>query len=606
MMVRGLGLIILSMILFGAVFAQEQQPLQKVTLQLKWKHQFQFAGYYAAIEKGFYKEAGLEVELKEAQSGIEPASEVFKGNADFGITTADILILRSEGYKGVLLASIFQHSAQILIAARSSGIDHVQQLVDKRIAMEPHAADLITYMNDEGVSLNEVELYSHSFDVSSLLNGEVDAMTAYISDEPYLLNQEGFEHIIIDPRMGGIDFYGDVLFTTEEMVEQNPDLVQKFTEASLKGWQYAMENPEEITNVIYGKYSKRHSKEHLLFEAQKMQRLIMADVVEIGYSNPGRWQRILEIYKEQNMLASAITLDGLFLSDYVNTPNSFPWKLLYIFGISLVVVASATLFYYNTARRLKTEMAKRYDAQERLIESEKMLRESNAAKDKFFSILAHDLRNPFSAIMGLTDLMILDAKEEENTENLENLKIVKEASIQVLELLNNLLIWSRTQVGNIEYTPEVFDLSEQIKKNIAVVSSQAAHKNISIDAELSKEIPAFCDRNMFSTIMLNLLTNAIKFTPEKGRVTVGVNATKEEIKIFVKDNGIGMREEDLGKLFMIETKYTREGTNSEKGSGLGLLLCKEFIEMHKGRIWAESEFGKGSTFHITLPRFNTY
>lgn len=596
----------MSIILLSPVSAQVQESLQKVTLQLKWKHQFQFAGYYAAIEKGFYEEAGLEVQLKEAETGKEPASEVFKGTADFGITTSDILILRSEGYDGVLMASIFQHSAQILVAAKNSGIDHVQQLIGKKIALEPHAADLITYMSDEGVSLTEVELYDHSFDVSSLLYGEVDAMTAYLTDEPYLLNQEGFDHIIIDPRMGGVDFYGDVLFTTEKLVAEDPDLVERFTQASLRGWQYAMENPEELTNVIFEKYSKRHSKEHLLFEAEKMQRLVMADVVEIGYSNPGRWERILEIYKEQKMLASPITLDGLFYTDYVDNPGPFPWKLIYIFGISLIVIASATVFYYNTARRLKTEMGKRYDAQERLIESEKMLRESNAAKDKFFSILAHDLRNPFSAITGLTDLMILDAQEEGNSENLENLNIVREASVQVSELLNNLLIWSRTQVGNIEYTPEVFDLPEQIQKNIAVVSSQAAHKNITIETDLLKEAPVFCDKNMISTIMLNLLTNAIKFTPEKGQVIVGMKASKDSLDLFVKDTGVGIREEDIGKLFSIETKYSRAGTNSEKGSGLGLLLCKEFIDMHKGRIWVESEYGKGSTFRITLPRFNTH
>lgn len=600
-----MGLVI-SLVFGSPVLAQQEEALQEITLQLKWKHQFQFAGYYAAVEKGFYKEAGLEVELKEAQSGIEPAAEVFKGNADFGITTADLLILRSEGKKGVLLASIFQHSAQILVASKDSGIDHVQQLIGKRIALEPHAADLITYMSDEGVGLDEVELYDHSFDVSSLLDGKVDALTAYITDEPFSLTQEGFEHIIIDPRMGGVDFYGDVLFTTEQMVEQNPELVEEFTEASLKGWQYAMNNPEEITDLILEKYSKRHSKEHLMFEAERMKRLIMMDVVEIGYSNPGRWQRILEIYKEQDMLASPITLEGFFYSDYVDNPTPFPWKLFIIFGISLILVASATLFYYNTAKRLQSEMGKRYDAQERLIESEKMLRESNAAKDKFFSILAHDLRNPFSAIMGLTDLMIMDAKEQENSENLENLKIVKEASVQVSELLNNLLIWSRTQVGNIEYTPEVFDLPEQIKKNIAVVSSQAAHKSIKIETDLSKEAPVFCDKNMISTIMLNLLTNAIKFTPEQGNVLVGIKPSKDEIEIFVKDNGVGIKEEDIGKLFMIETKYSRAGTNSEKGSGLGLLLCKEFIDMHKGRIWVESEYGKGSTFRITLPRFNTH
>ncbi len=585
---------------------KHQEPAQKVTLQLKWKHQFQFAGYYAAIEKGFYKDLGIDVTLIEASEDFEPAEAVFDGNAEFGIATSDIIILRSQGKDAVLLASIFQHSPQILIAAKSSGIENTQGLFGKRVALEPHTADIITYMRDEGVSLNEINRFSHSYGIEQLINGEVDAMTAYKSDEPFLLTQTGFDYIIIDPSMGGIDFYGDILFTTEELIKQDPVLVENFRKASLKGWEYALKNSGEIIDLIYSKYTQRHTKEHLEFEARRMQLLIMPDVVEIGYSNPERWKRILEIYDEQNMLQSKLSIDGLFYSDYVEYEALFPWKLIIVLSSLIILIASISIFYYNTSRRLKTESYKRLEIQQELMKSETNLKEANATKDQFYSIIAHDLRNPLSVILGFTELIIMDEKNKNKEENREFLIIIKETILHTANLLNNLLTWSRSQLGDIEFRPEVYRLTQLINDNIAFVKGQATQKNITIHSHIVPECTIFGDVNMVNTIIRNLLSNAIKFTPDSGEVNIKADMTATFCEVSISDNGIGISPSDQSNLFDSATKFTSEGTNAEKGTGLGFLLSKEFIEKHGGSIFVKSELGKGSTFTFTLPRFNNF
>jgi signal transduction histidine kinase/ligand-binding sensor domain-containing protein len=228
------------------------------------------------------------------------------------------------------------------------------------------------------------------------------------------------------------------------------------------------------------------------------------------------------------------------------------------------------------------------------------LKKLNATKDKFLSIIAHDLRNPFNTILGLSDILLLDFQKFEVEKVKYYLSNIKEASSQAFELLQNLLIWARSQTGGIEFNPGPNGLMARVVENIELVASQAAKKNIRVTSGLEKEIQVNCDRNMIDTIIRNLLTNAIKFTPQGG--TVLVNATEKEnhVEISVKDTGVGIDKNHLGKIFKVETKHTTKGTDKERGTGLGLVLCKEFVERHGGVIWVESEPGVGSEFKFTL------
>ena len=360
---------VLFTILILSNLVEAKQPVN-VTLQLKWKHQFQFAGYYAAIEKGFFKDVGIQVTLIEAVEGQNPSENVFKGKAEFGVCASDILLMRSQNKPAVVLTTVFQHSPQILLASMKSDIQHIQNLVGKRIAMEPNAADIIAFMKDEGVPPDKCIIDNHTFDVNKLLKGEIDAISAYSTDEPYLLKEANFDFTIISPSMGGIDFYGDVLFTTETFIKKNPVLVDNFRKASLKGWKYAMDNPDEIVELIYGNYSKRHTKEHLKFEAFQMKNLVMADVVEIGYTNRGRWNSISDIYKKLNMIGPSFMTDGLLYSDYLKPKLIFQWKLIEIFLLIVFIVGLIGWFFYKTTVRLKKEIKHRMITETELHESE--------------------------------------------------------------------------------------------------------------------------------------------------------------------------------------------------------------------------------------------
>ncbi|MCX6278155.1 MAG: ATP-binding protein [Bacteroidetes bacterium] len=229
------------------------------------------------------------------------------------------------------------------------------------------------------------------------------------------------------------------------------------------------------------------------------------------------------------------------------------------------------------------------------------LKALNETKDKFFSIIAHDLRNPFNSIIGLTDIVLGNLLGSGQEKTRKTVSDIREASRHAFDLLQNLLIWARSQTGNLEFQPALFDLMERIEDNIELVRGQATRKNILLISEVENPVPVYGDSQMINTIMRNLLTNAIKFTPKEGRVSVTVEQHEGFIVISVCDNGIGVTPEIREKIFRLESKYTHKGTDMERGTGLGLILCKEFAEKHGGTILVESEPGKGSCFMVRLP-----
>lgn len=229
------------------------------------------------------------------------------------------------------------------------------------------------------------------------------------------------------------------------------------------------------------------------------------------------------------------------------------------------------------------------------------LKELNATKDKFFSIIAHDLKNPFNTLLGFTELL-LDNLEEYSTEKLtEFIGILHDTAKQSYALLENLLEWSRAQTGRLEMNPEMVNLHELVNENISLLKNHATKKSIQLQNNINPLIKVFCDENMIRTVIRNLISNAIKYTKEQGKINCECQLSDKKAECSIIDSGIGIKPENLNKLFRIDINYTTAGTAQETGTGLGLILCKEFITKNKGEIWAESEFGKGSTFKFTLP-----
>jgi two-component system sensor histidine kinase/response regulator len=229
------------------------------------------------------------------------------------------------------------------------------------------------------------------------------------------------------------------------------------------------------------------------------------------------------------------------------------------------------------------------------------LKELNATKDKFFSIIAHDLKNPFNTMMGFTELL-LDNLPDYTLEKLtEFIGILHETAKQSYALLENLLEWSRTQTGSLQMNPESIDLYTVAEENISLLTNLATKKKIILNNDLQPKSVVYADSNMVRTVIRNLISNAVKYTREGGSITIDAGLKEGFYEVSVADTGIGIKPENLQKLFRIDINYSTRGTADESGTGLGLILCREFISKSGGKIWVESEYGKGSTFKFTLP-----
>lgn len=246
------------------------------------------------------------------------------------------------------------------------------------------------------------------------------------------------------------------------------------------------------------------------------------------------------------------------------------------------------------------ELCKRTE-EEMKLKNEKLLK-LNAEKDKIFSIIAHDLRSPFNSLLGLTQIMVEELPNLTKDEIRKIAVSMRNSATNLFHLLENLLYWARMQQGLIPSSPESVRLRPIVDEGIAIVLESAQNKGIEIAYDIPDDIEVFADNRMLQTVIRNLVSNAVKFTPKAGNVSLSAKATDDKsIEISIKDSGIGMSSAIIDKLFQLDIQINRKGTEGEPSTGLGLLLCKEFIEKLGGKIWVESEEGKGSVFYFTIP-----
>lgn len=273
------------------------------------------------------------------------------------------------------------------------------------------------------------------------------------------------------------------------------------------------------------------------------------------------------------------------------------WVYLEAFGTNQLnnpSVRSVVLNVRDITERKKTE--------QELRESRKRLKELNATKDRFLSIIGHDLKSPVNNIQGLSDLMLEQLKSGDYDGMQEYTRMINRSSKKVIDLLSNLLTWAQSQTGSITYQPESVNLKELVDSAIDLVRDSAIRKSINLKNQVQENTKLSADPVMMELILRNLISNGIKFTPENGDVKISASENPDKTTIFIQDTGVGIPQEDMKKLFRLEYNYTTKGTQKEAGTGLGLLLCKEFIGLHGGEIWVESKVGEGSTFSFTIPK----
>jgi class 3 adenylate cyclase/ABC-type nitrate/sulfonate/bicarbonate transport system substrate-binding protein len=326
--------------------------LDQVSLQLKWKHQFQFAGYYAAQEQGFYRDAGLDVTIREGGPGIDVAEDVASGKANFGACSASVLREWTAGRQLVVLAAIFQRSPAIILVVRRADISSVSDLRGRILMDTPGSDEVAAMLKREGVDYAALPRADHQGNPRDLLAGRADAMVAYSTNEPYILEQLGAAYRTFSPRDYDIDFYGDNLCTSEAEAKAHPGRTAAFRAASLKGWAYALAHKEATVDLILGQYSKSKSRDALLFEAARTELLVGRDPGHIGDQDSARWQRIAATYRKLGLLNDDTLPAALIWHNNEDSPGQWLSPLLpAAFLLTLVaLVAYRSRYALRSAR----------------------------------------------------------------------------------------------------------------------------------------------------------------------------------------------------------------------------------------------------------------
>jgi signal transduction histidine kinase len=571
----------------GVVRAGETAPvneLDHVRLQLKWQHQFQFAGYYAAVKQGYYREAGLDVELIEAKPGVDAVHVVLGGKAEFGVGTSDLILLRSKGEPVVVLASIFQHSPLVLLARRGFGVDDLHDLHDKPVMIEPGSAELFAYFRNEGVDPAKLKIEHHTFDVKDLLSGRVAGMSAYQTDEPFLLKRAGVDYLTFTPRAGGIDFYGDNLFTTEEQIRSHPDRVKAFRAASLRGWDYALANPAAMIDVILRDYHRGKDREQLEFEAEQIIQLMHPGLIETGHMNPGRWLHMVKTYDDFGMLTKPVILGDL-LYDASGKPD-IRWLYWSLGGLG--VVALGLLGWMLPLLRLNAQLRLAKENAETI----------NVAKSRYLAFISHEIRTPLNGIVGVVHLLRDEGLTRAQS---ELVALIEQCADSLLKLINGLLDQAQIESGRVKI--EILPLPARtfVAEICELFSAPAKVKGLSLRYTVEDTVPQtiLTDGLRLRQILSNLLSNAVKFT-DAGGVELHVSAKGERVWFRVSDTGIGLTDEQAQRLFMPYIQADASIARRYGGTGLGLAISRDLARLLGGDITVESRRGSGAVFIVEI------
>jgi len=350
-------LTLFSIFWHSPINASDSKPLENVSVQLKWFYQFQFAGILVAKEKGFYKDVGLNVTVKERDPSKNNILQVINGESEYGVADSVILRYRAEGYKIRVFAAIFQHNAMVFLSKKGSGILSPYDMKGKLISYQQGVDDSIftSLLKFANLTKKDVKIIPKDFTQMNFIKGEVDIIDAYISNEPYWLKKKyNIDVNVIDPKRYGIDFYGDLLFTTQEEINKHPERVAAFKKATLKGWAYALNHSKEAINIILSKYNTRGLKyDKLLYEAKITKRLISSKFIPLGDVKKTRFQRVADVYegKKLNKKNLKKAVDNLIYDPHAKVDFLSKYKNQILIGV--IILFSLILFLYFHNIRIK-------------------------------------------------------------------------------------------------------------------------------------------------------------------------------------------------------------------------------------------------------------
>jgi len=602
---------------------------KKISLQLTWLHQFQFAGYYMAKEMGYYDDIGIDLEIKEYTYETKITDAVVNKEVDFAVGRSSIIIDKINGQDIVALGAIFQSNPLMLLVREDSGITSIEDFKNKKIMIanvSQYRASIIAMLNANGIATRDVELIPHSFDINDLINNKVDAMASYLSNEPLTMDDRNIEYRVFHPKDYGFDFYGDILFTTSSFIKENPKLTRKFYEASIKGWKYAFNNIIKTSEVIYQKYNTQNkSFINYVKEGEILKKMTYVPVEgeqgdlishpSLGLLQKDKLEEIVGVYKVMGLVYKDLNTKE-FIYEF-NHPKMLGFHLskqeIY-FGSLFALMFLFVVFYSNKKKKwlmTKNELEEILESQRRELNKNNrllMVQSKLAAVGEMLSNIAHQWRQPLSSITSNMSHLQIRAEIDEH--------ISKEILFASIHSVNNQCRYLsetiddfRSFFDNHSSNIGLFDIKDAIEKTQNLTKDSYRFNNINIITDLDN-CNIVDNQNTFIQSMLNIFNNTkdafvLKNISEEDRFFfITMNIVSNTVVIRFTDSAGGIDEDILDCVF--EPYFTTK--HKAKGTGLGLYMTHQIIVNHlKGIIIVsnkefdyENKKYKGAEFTITI------
>ncbi len=585
--------------------ALAKDALQKVRLQLQYLHQFQFAGFYVAEARGLYRKAGLEVEIKELTPGQSVTDKVLAGEAEFGVSDTELLQERLRGKPLVALGVVFQNSAYCMVTLGSSQILSLADLRGKRVGVPTGRGGSLFRASFQaaGIPLSSMEVSEPGWGMGPLLSGELDAKVGYSTDSSWELREAGKLFHIIYPLDYGIDFYGDTLFTREALIESNPELVERFRQASFEGWKLAFEDVDATIDLILPFASvqeRKITRDRLRHEASVMRHLILPNLVEWGSMKEERWHRMADTLMSLDSSLKPDNFKGFVYQTAEQRKKVLERGIQLVAGFLLLMLVLSALWIYQLRRAVgqKTQALSESERLARLSSEE--AKAANEAKSMFLAGVSHEFRTPLTAICGFADLLSGTALNEQQQSWLQ---VLRARAQDLLQLVNQLLQLIEADVQSHKPHSDALVLRDELPSLLKTFLDSDTQQRFTLS--IAEEVPEQVSLPplVLRQILLNLIQNAKKYGPSDGTIALKCSLEcsadqKKNLILEVRDEGPGIPEELSTRLF---EPFSRGKSVGGASSGLGLSICRKLLTASGGEIWYRNHQPHGCSFFVRIP-----
>ena len=586
------------------------KDLTKVTIQLSWFDQFQFAGYYMAKEQGFYKDAGLDVQILPFSLGMNIPKMVNDGDVDFAIGRENLILEKAKYPKIIALAAIFQATPLVLLTTKDSGIDSFNKFENKKLMRtkdDGSEVSIKAMLASSKIDVKSIAQVEHSHNIYDLIDKKVDIISAYTSKAPYILQKEQIKYNIFYPKDYGFDMYSDFLITNIDKYNNDYNIVEKFKKASLKGWEYAYNNIEKSVDIIFEKYNTQNlSKEELIFEANELKKLSYLNISRLGDMKQEKVQRIYDLYNVMGYINSEFKIDDFIGDDkksrlekwlYLKFEEHFGlsllWKILLIIFIIIGIFVYRQYFIIKLNKRLKNlvniktnrlkimnkklairikkELDKHQEKDRILAQQQKMV-----AMGQMIENIAHQWRQPLSVIS--TSASGLKLKKQlnilEDEELIKSIDKIVDTAKYLSDTIDDFRYFFKPQKDKTK-----FSLAKNIEKSLSFLEATLKENSIKVEFDY-EDIDIIAYETELIQVFINIINNSkdafIEKKIEDRVIFISIKKFPNRILIEIKDNAGGVEEDILDKVF--EPYFTTK--HQYNGTGIGLYMSNQIIKTH--------------------------